>query len=311
MDDHNALVPASDFHRIVSLVEKSLEASSFRVYKSTYAKWAAWALDNGIDALALTYGNVGDFLIEQDATKTTKQRQLSALRSLLKILSILDYENPRWRAMYDALKLIKIGKMQAGGKERQRTALKPEQVWELLKVWKGDSLMDTRNHALLSVLFYVGLRRSEAAELKWADVNLVDGLIHVAHGKGDESREATIIGDSAIESLRRWKMRQSAAVGAREYVFCEIRKGDHISKDDKPMHPDAIRQIVKATCESAELDVSISPHDARRTLATNLLEKSPIADVQAQLGHKREATTLIYARPARAKERRARLKLDY
>ena len=92
------------FEELVRIVEKTVAASSARVYRQTFGKWARWAATNTLSPFALTPANVAAFLEGQDATKSTKQRQLSALRKLVEMLSILDYTNPEWSALHMALK---------------------------------------------------------------------------------------------------------------------------------------------------------------------------------------------------------------
>jgi len=58
--------------------------------------------------------------------------------------------------------------------------------------------------------------------------------------------------------------------------------------------------------------IAFSPHDVRRTFITEALATgAPLADVQAQVGHKNESTTLRYANSVDARQRRDRLRLRY
>ena len=70
-------------------------------------------------------------------------------------------------------------------------------------------------------------------------------------------------------------------------------------------------QIIEETVKLSGID--FTTHDARRTLGTDLLgSNNPLADVQAQLGHKHASTTLQhYALPADARKRRGKLKSSY
>jgi len=300
---------ASRFAHLVDQAERIVAPSSARVYRQTFRSWLAWTEANDLNPFALTFANVAAFLDEQNTTKATKQRQLSALRSLLRLLTALDPDNPEWNALYQSLKLLKVSHVSSGGQERERHALTPEEIWKAFAAWEGDTLAAVRNRALLAVLFYVGARRSEIVNLRWSDVNLDDGILHIRHGKGDVERDTTIVGDNAIEALRVWQKRQAAVGDGREYIFCSLAKGEKLGPD-QPMTDHAVWKMVKET--STRSGVAFTPHDARRSLATELLSlNAPLADVQAQLGHKREATTLRYARPASAKARRGRLKTRY
>ncbi|MCD4685054.1 MAG: tyrosine-type recombinase/integrase, partial [Anaerolineae bacterium] len=68
--------------------------------------------------------------------------------------------------------------------------------------------------------------------------------------------------------------------------------------------PTSVYRVVKATEKRAGIE-HFSPHDARRTLITELLANgTPLADAQAQAGHSQGSTTLRYAQAADARRRR-------
>jgi integrase len=296
------------FDNIINQVEKSVEsAESGRVYRQTLQAWARWSNANEHSPMDLTYAAVTTYLDSLNVGKQTKQRQLSALRKAARVIaSVTGDDRP-----VQQLTLLKIQRDENKGRERNKIALTQKQVYMAFDVWLHDTLIDRRNTAILAVLFYAGLRRSEVASLKWTDFDLDAGIITVRHGKGDKEREAAIVGNSGIEAVQDWKTAQTAANGGieRVYAFSEIRKGGHLQAD-KPMTADAIWRIVKKTGEM--IDVDFAPHDARRTLATDALASgTPVSDMQAQLGHSQATTTLRYAQKADAKVRRARMKIGY
>ena len=222
------------FADLVQIVAKTVAASSARIYRHTFDKWAGWAADNRLTPFALTPGHVSAFLDGQDATKSTKQRQLSALRKLVEMLSILDYANPEWAALHTALKKIRV-QHTGGGTERSKRALTPAEADKVLRAWSGDTPQDRRNRALMAVLFLAGLRRFEAVALRWDDVDLAEGVLIVRHGKGDKAREVPLMGDFALHALEAWKAALWQAAGERQFVFCPLRKSRHLLGEDRPM----------------------------------------------------------------------------
>ena len=307
----NALIPSdptsqtperaqADFEALVAITERTLARSSARVYRQTYRLWAAWAHQNGLSPLDLNAPNVVQFLIDQPVTKATRQRMLSALRSLAEMLSILDHENPIRELAYQTLRRIKVPTENISDNERPKRALTPGEAADVLAVWDDNSHQHQRNRALIAVLLMTGLRRSEAAVLQWPDVDLYEGVIYVRHGKGDKARDVAIYGDDAVDALKEW---QKAQGYERKYVFCAVNKGDNLGPDE-PMTPTSVYRVVKETEQRADLD-HFSPHDARRTLITELLASgTPLADAQAQAGHSQGQTTLRYAQAADARRRR-------
>lgn len=69
---------------------------------------------------------------------------------------------------------------------REKRALLPTEVYdELHRIWATPELTG-RNRAIIALLFYAGLRRSEVCKLKWADVNLIENMIAI---KGAHHRD--------------------------------------------------------------------------------------------------------------------------
>jgi integrase len=143
--------------------------------------------------------------------------------------------------------------------------------------------------------------------LKWDDVDVVEGVIFIRHGKGDKARDVAVYGDAALEALEAWKTAQGEG---REYIFCAVNKADHLGPDD-PMTSTSVYRVVKQTEALANLK-HFSPHDARRTLITELLATgTPLADAQAQAGHSQGQTTLRYAQAVDARQRRRQGRIRY
>jgi integrase len=230
---------------------------------------------------------------------------LSALRKLAQMFYILT-PTEETRRIIEALKLIKVPSGGDSGQERSRRALAPSQADKVLRVWHEGTKTHRRNNALIAVLALGALRRSEAAALRWQDVDFENGVLTVRHGKGDKAREVPLAGDFAVEALRAWQMAQGAG---REFVFCPMRKGDHLGTD-RPISGTDVYRIVKAT--EARSGVEFRPHDLRRTFITEALATgTPLATVQAAAGHARGETTLRYAQAVDARRARKELKLRY
>jgi integrase/recombinase XerD len=299
---------AATFEQVIQQVRNSVEsAASARVYAHTLNQWVKWSAAHSYNPLDLSYKAVSEYLDELEVSKSTKQRQLSTLRKAARVVAAVTGDN----RFVEQLTLLKIQRVEGSGRERNKIALNPKQIYDALNAWSGHRLIDRRNRAILAVLFFTGLRRSEAAVLKWSDINFEAGILTVRHGKGDKSREVAILGDFAVGMIREWQTLQTDANNrvVREYVFSPINKGSNMG-NDKPITADAIWRVVKQT--GVITGVDFAPHDARRSLATDALSNgTPVPDVQAQLGHSDASVTLRYAQKADAKVRRSRMKLSY
>jgi integrase len=106
--------------------------------------------------------------------------------------------------------------------------------------------------------------------------------------------------------LRVWQCSQPVG---REFIFCPIRKGDHVGAD-KPISGMDVYRVVKAT--EAACGIEFKPHDLRRTFINEALATgTPLATVQAVAGHARGETTLRYAQAVDARRARKELTLRY
>lgn len=299
---------AEAFDGLAEQVEKTVAPSSSRIYRQTFSAWRAWCADNAIQPLDMRPTNVTAFLASQPTTKATRQRQLSALRKLAQMAYVLT-PSPDTHRLYEALKLAKAPAPQAStiSTERHHRALSPAEADKLLRVWDGTTPADLRNRALVAVLLLGGIRRSEAAALRWADVDFENGILHIRHGKGDKARDVPLAGDYALDTLKRWQMQQDTG---RAFVFCPVERGQHVGKD-KPITGTDVYRIWTATADRAGVDAG-GAHNARRSFITEALATgAPLATVQAIAGHARGDTTLGYAQATDARRARKELKLRY
>lgn len=305
-DNDKLLERGGAFDEMTAFVAQTVAATSARVYGQTYALWRDFAAEHDLDALDLRPANVLAFVAGQDVTTATRQRHLTAMRQLARMLTVLDGSDET-RRIYDALKLVKAPRQAAAAAslEREKSALTPSQTTRVLDVYAGaGDLLSLRNRAIVATLFLTGLRRAEVAALTWSDVDLERGIIHVTHGKGDKKRDVAIFGAAALDALTAWRDAQQLADDTpRRFVFCGVRKGGKL-RDDKPATAQTVYRVIKHVQDVTGL--YLTPHTARRTHLTEMLETGfTLADAQAQAGHA-SATTLLehYVKSVDAERRR-------
>lgn len=148
--------------------------------------------------------------------------------------------------------------------------------------------------AMISVLCYAGLRRSELLALQVGDIHVGpkpdDNFITVRHGKGDKKRNVYLFLKTA-QALRAWmeyrKALRPRPAGAFLWVLDRSR----------PVGVDTLFDLIRAACQAAGLEFtpSFNPHAQRRGYATYLYRRNVgLKDIQAQLGHSNLAVTDIY-----------------
>jgi integrase/recombinase XerD len=210
-----------------------------------------------------------------DLAPASRARILSAIKSLLSFGHQLGY------LPFDVGRPIKL----PGQKNRlaERILLETD-VQRMLALES-----QTRNHALLRLLYSAGLRVSELCALSWRDAQeRGDAGQVVVYGKGGKTR-------SVLLSTATWReligLRDSADSDAP--VF-RSRKGSHLDESQ-------ILRIVRGASKRAGIDAPVSPHWLRHAHASHALDRGcPIHLVQATLGHASVATTgrYLHARPS-------------
>ena len=154
-----------------------------------------------------------------------------------------------------------------------------------------------RDRAMLEVLYGSGLRVSELATLKTAEINLDDGFL-VCRGKGGKERIVPL-GRSSCRAIRRYldEVRPLVDRDGREELF--------LSRRGRPFTRQGVWKLLRQHAAKAGLSAKISPHVLRHSFATHLLERgADLRSVQLMLGHSQITTTQIYTHVSRERLRR-------
>ncbi len=126
--------------------------------------------------------------------------------------------------------------------------------------------------AYLEFILFTGARRSEAAKLKWENVNSRAHVLTFTDTKNGTDREIPI---SPRVHVLLVKMKELAR---GEYVFSTT------NKDGKPTHITEPRKSLARANAAAKTSVTV--HDLRRTFATLLEQQDcPMVPLKALLGH--------------------------
>ena len=146
-----------------------------------------------------------------------------------------------------------------------------------------------RDRALLAVLLGCGLRRAEVAALHLQHIQQRESRWVIVDLVGKRNRRRSVPMPSwAKAALDAWCIAAGITAGP---LFLAMRRGDHVQRH--AMTAQAIRDVVAAY--AASQDVTVAPHDLRRTFA-KLAHKggSPVDQIQLSLGHSSMQTTERY-----------------
>jgi integrase len=215
-----------------------------------------------------------------------------------------------------------------GGRTRKMRPLSLEEVHQFLTAVKDDRLF-----AAMFLELGTGVRRGELLGLRWQDLDLEAGVLHVrqtlvrvgnheaaAGGrrtrlifqepKTEQSRRTIPIPEEIIEALRRHKARQAQerllmgeAYEDHGLVFCQA--------NGLPIDPRNFTRAFERLLQQAGIP-RIRFHDGRHTFATLMLELGEAPKtVQTMLGHTKIDTTLdIYSHVSLDLERKASARLN-
>jgi len=167
--------------------------------------------------------------------------------------------------------------------------LTAEQAGQLLALPDPATLKGLRDSAVLALLLGAGLRRSELARLNLEHIQLREGrcLIVDLAGKGGRIRSVPIPPWANV-AVFRWQEAAGITEGA---IFRSVTRHGHVTS--RRFSAQAVLAIVKTYANTLQL--SVSPHDLRRTFARLAhIGQSPIEQIQLSLGHASLVTTELY-----------------
>jgi site-specific recombinase XerD len=157
----------------------------------------------------------------------------------------------------------------------------PEEIKSLL-----DAAPSLRTRAMLMLAYGAGLRLSEVASLRAADVDSQRGVLRVRSGKGRKDR-ITVLPPTLLDALRAW---WRARPKGGEPLFPGRQA-------DRGLSHNAIAQRFNEAVAASGLTRRMTFHTLRHAFATHLLEGGvDVVTIQALLGHASLHTTLRYLR---------------
>lgn len=220
-----------------------------------------------------------NLLHEKNYCKSTAARKLATLRSFYKFLVKRGYvtENP--------VAPIRTPKQD----KRLPKFLSVEDIDRLLANPDTNTLLGSRDRAMLETLYSTGIRVSELVSLNVEDVDLSTNSIRI-RGKGKKHRVIPISPGAVQAIIHFLDMRRN---DIRSQNFDQ--EALFINKHGQRLSTRSVRRKLDKYLLEAGLDLSISPHTLRHSFATHMLQRgADLRSVQEMLGHQSLSTTQIY-----------------
>ena len=163
-----------------------------------------------------------------------------------------------------------------------RKYLTPREVERLMNAARKSGRYGHRDATMILIAFRHGLRASELTGLRWSDVELATGRLHVRRVKNGSPSVHPLQGDE-LRALRRLQREQQPS----SHVFTTERGG--------PMTPKGFNTAMHRIGERAGMPFPVHPHMLRHATGYALANAGhDTRALQAYLGHKNIQHTVRY-----------------
>ena len=165
---------------------------------------------------------------------------------------------------------------------RNREYLSEKEVGQVIDAAADVGRHGSRDAALILLAYRHGLRVSELVALRWDQVDLAQGLVHITRRKNGVPSVHPLRGPE-LRALRRLQRDYPET----PYVFVSERKA--------PLTPDTVRKIVTRAGQHAGIEFPIHPHMLRHATGYKLAnDGQDTRSIQHYLGHRNIQHTTRY-----------------
>ena len=254
-----APLPADLAGVVAKAIDDSLSPNTKRAYRGAWAAWTAFCEAHGLVVLPASPESVAAYLARRFQQGASMPTLRMAVAAISKAHDAAGRPSP---ASHPAVKQAMRGfaRQKAGTRQRQAKALDSEAV-AVVRTHLG-AKADTHPRAaatmaLVSVVSQAGLRRSEAADLRWDDVSIEadgTGRILIRKSKTDQTGEGAVVAITAqaVADLTRWRKMQDSG----ESVW--------------DVGPAQVNRRIAKVCRDAGLGDGYSGHSGRVGMAVRL-----------------------------------------
>lgn len=273
---------------ITATLQTCESKQTHKAYSSRLRHFFRWIEHNNNPPLTrlLVEAYLTELREDQEKSASARNQALAAIKRLATSCSSHHALDPQIALDISQIK----GSTQHG--VRLGNWLTKEQCGQMLERDPAAKLnMESRDRAIIALLLGCGLRRDEAATLKWEQLKIRDGraLIGDLIGKGGRVRTVPIPlwADLIINEWSNWVKKEGN-------VLRSIKENGVINGS---LSDSGIWLIIKS--RAARLGIKLSPHDLRRTFA-KLSRKggATMESIQGALGHASVQTTEKYVNTA-------------
>jgi len=211
----------------------------------------------------------------------SKNKKVSISRKIASVRTFFEFLIRRGEMKSNSAKLVPTPK----GEKRLPTFLTVDEVVKLVETPGSDNAFESRDRAILELLYSCGLRVSELVGINLNDLDLNSMSVKVL-GKGNKERMVPL-GSKACSAIETYLRQRLDLKPKEDHLFVNSRGGRLTTR--------SIDRIIKKYAVRAGIPKNISPHVLRHTFATHLLGGgADLRAIQEMLGHKSLSTTQRY-----------------
>lgn len=261
-------------------VERGASPHTLLAYANDLRLAVDFLLEHGVDSwreLGPTHFLAFEASLGPPLARTTAQRRVSSLRSLLRFLK-KNQAGPS------------CDLPSTGGFKKPKTlpkALAANELDRLLAQPDLDTPSGLRDRAVLELIYGAGLRVSEAVSLEREGLDLAGSAVRVT-GKRGKTRWVPLP-SLTCAWIERYLRSARPALAKRPSSLLIL------SDRGKVMRREQVYRVLRRCARLAELEERFGPHALRHSYAVHLLKGgADLRAVQELLGHESIATTQVY-----------------
>ena len=265
--------------------ERNYSEKTIDSYRRDIGKFYNFLIEEGVELEEVDAIVIRNFLTKELNSKVSKRsckRRLSSLRHFFK------YLYNRGQIKDNPFVFISAPKID----KRLPHVLYKEQIEEIFRLnrQRTDELA-YRDQAIISTLYFSGIRASELCALTMQDVSLKQRLIRVEHGKGNKERIVP------INSECREDIEKYLKYSRNEFLAKTKMNPDKLflTRNGEPISLRTLERILDNIELKTGTFVNLHPHILRHSFATHLLENgADLRVIQELLGHESINATQVY-----------------
>jgi len=265
------------------LVEDGIAPKTIESYVGDVRAFAGFLAEMGVSNLAelkrFYVSSYKNHLVEKKYAIATINKKINSLQSFNQFL--IHCKLAAEQVVHLRKERIKV----AAGSEGEVEVFTEQEVNQLLFFVQDRCKVSLRNHLIVWLLLYTGVRVSELCGIQLCDLDYLTNTLRVT-GKGGKYREVPLRPD-LVDLIK-------------EYIRTERQENKHrdspyllLSQRSEKLHKDAINTLLEGI--EKQLGFDIYPHKFRHTFCTRLLNKGvPLTTVSKLAGHAHIQTTAHY-----------------